>query len=296
MSGLNCKIKKECPDRHPPLCKNFVKNTCGFLVGSKFIVYSNCAFFHPPGVNQEPTSINSVMLTTTATVQNTPQDARSEIAPGVNQEPTSINSVMLTTTATVQNTPQDARSEIAPGVNQEPTSINSVMLTTTATVQNTPQDARSEIEVKSGISPADQVTKQLSDLDSKIVKMEQNISMLADKIANMESKFSQVDEAIKQVDSMQTNQANQDLRQEMDKMKADITDKVDRVGTELNSLAEKVTVMKNDLRDEMYTIEYDIIEKSLLWYEIEDPEGKFLKLLEPQVHKMVKEYQQLHKT
>jgi len=230
MSGLNCKIKKECPDRHPPLCKNFVKNTCGFLVGNKFIVYSNCAFFHPPGGNQEPTSINSVMLTTTATVQNTPQDARSEI------------------------------------------------------------------EVKSDISPADQVTKQLSDLDSKIVKMEQNISMLADKIANMESKFSQVDEAIKQVDSMQTNQANQDLRQEMDKMKADITDKVDRVGTELNSLAEKVTVMKNDLRDEMYTIEYDIIEKSLLWYEIEDPEGKFHKLLEPQVHKMVKEYQQLHKT
>ena len=139
ISGLNCKIKKECPDRHPPLCKNFVKNTCGFLVGSKFIVYSNCAFFHPPGVNQEPTSINSVMLTTTATAQNTPQDARSEI------------------------------------------------------------------EVKSGISPADQVTKQLSDLDSKIVKMEQNISMLADKIANMESKFSQVDEAIKQSDSTQTN-------------------------------------------------------------------------------------------
>merc|ERR1711983_74562 len=54
-------------------------------------------------------------------------------------------------------------------------------------------------------SPADQVTKQLSDLDSKIVKIEQNMSLLADKIANMESKFSQVDEAIKQVDSMQTN-------------------------------------------------------------------------------------------
>ena len=138
MSGLNCKIKKECPDRHPPLCKNFVKNTCGFLVGNKFIVYSNCAFFHPPGVNQEPTSINSVMLTTTATAQNTPQDARSEI------------------------------------------------------------------EVKSGISPADQVTKQLSDLDSKIVKMEQNMSMLADKMANMDSKFSQVDEVIKQFDSIDT--------------------------------------------------------------------------------------------
>ena len=195
MSGLNCKIKKECPDRHPPLCKNFVKNTCGFLVGSKFIVYSNCAFFHPPGVNQEAPSTSSVMLTTTAPAQNTPQDARSEI------------------------------------------------------------------EVKSGISPADQVTKQLSDLNSKIIKMEQNLSLLADKMVNMDSKIklieestkkidtmdtkiSQVDEAIKQSDSMQTNQANQDLRQEMDRMKTDITDKVDRVGTELNSLVEKVTYMK----------------------------------------------------
>jgi len=254
MSGLNCKIKKECPDRHPPLCKNFVKNTCGFLVGNKFIVYSNCAFFHPPGGNQEPTSINSVMLTTTATVQNTPQDARSEI------------------------------------------------------------------EVKSDISPADQVTKQLSDLDSKIVKMEQNISMLADKIANMESKFSQVDEAIKQSDSMQTNQANQDLRQEMDKMNTDITDKVDRVGTELNSLVEKVTFMKNEIKqdlkqemdkmktyinkevddvfEEMQKGETSIRETTpyMLCHEISKEDGSFSKALQTQIHKIVKEYQQLHRT
>merc|ERR1712130_445177 len=151
-------------------------------------------------------------------------------------------------------------------------------------------------QVDEAIKQVDSMQTNQANQDLRQEMVNQNISMLADKIANMESKFSQVDEAIKQVDSMQTNQANQDLRQEMDKMKADITDKVDRVGTELNSLAEKVTVMKNDLRDEMYTIEYDIIEKSLLWYEIEDPEGKFLKLLEPQVHKMVKEYQQLHKT
>jgi len=243
MSGLNCKIKKECPDRHPPLCKNFVKNTCGFLVGSKFIVYSNCAFFHPPGVNQEPTSINSVMLTTTATVQNTPQDARSEI------------------------------------------------------------------EVKSGISPADQVTKQLSDLNSKIIKMEQNLSLLADKMVNMDSKIklieestkkidtmdtkiSQVDEAIKQSDSMQTNQANQDLRQEMDSMKTDITDNNYR----LNRLVEKVTFIKNDLRQKMDTMEDDIIEKipSMIWFEIRNGET-VLPELQTQIHKIVKEYQQLHK-
>ena len=270
MSGLNCKIKKECPDRHPPLCKNFVKNTCGFLVGSKFIVYSNCAFFHPPGVNQEPTSINSVMLTTTATVQNTPQDARSEI------------------------------------------------------------------EVKSGISPADQVTKQLSDLNSKIIKMEQNLSLLADKMVNMDSKIklieestkkidtmdtkiSQVDEAIKQSDSMQTNQANQDLRQEMDRMKTDITDKVDRVGTELNSLVEKVTFMKNEIKqdlkqemdkmttyinnevddvfEEMQKYETSIRETIpyMLCHEISKEDGRFSKALQTQIHKIVKEYQQLHK-
>ena len=82
MSGPNCTIKNQCPDRHPPLCKNFVKNTCGFFVGNKFIVFSNCAFLHPPEVNQVPPSTSSVMLTTTApntiiaTAQNTPQDAR----------------------------------------------------------------------------------------------------------------------------------------------------------------------------------------------------------------------------
>ena len=50
MSGPNCTIKNQCPDRHPPLCKNFVKNTCGFFVGNKFIVFSNCAFSHPVNV------------------------------------------------------------------------------------------------------------------------------------------------------------------------------------------------------------------------------------------------------
>merc|ERR1712173_126257 len=200
-----------------------------------------------------------------------------------------------------------------------------------ATVQNTPQDARSEIEVKSGISPADQVTKQLSDLDSKIIKMEQNISMLADKIANMESKFSQVDEAIKQVDGMQTSldhlandfnhqatnikdlqekissnaeeinlfqglqdiveylekevecggdsrlakilkkEIKQDLRQEMDIIKTDITDKVDRAGTELKCLVEMIIDMKTAIKIN----------------------EKMLAELHPQ---MVKEYQQLHRT
>jgi len=242
MSGLNCKIKKECPDRHPPLCKNFVKNTCGFLVGSKFIVYSNCAFFHPPGVNQEPTSINSVMLTTTATVQNTPQDARSEI------------------------------------------------------------------EVKSGISPADQVTKQLSDLDSKIVKMEQNISMLADKIANMESKFSQVDEAIKQVDSMQTSLDHlaNDFNHQATNIK-DLQEKISSNAREINlfqGLQDIVEYLekevecggdsrlakilkkeiKQDLRQEMDIIKTDITNKV---------ERKMLAELHPQ---MVKEIQQLHET
>ena len=50
MSGPNCTIKNQCPDRHPPLCKNFVKNTCGFFVDNKFIMFVNCAFFHPANV------------------------------------------------------------------------------------------------------------------------------------------------------------------------------------------------------------------------------------------------------
>ena len=113
MSGPNCTIKNQCPDRHPPLCKNFVKNTCGFFVGNKFIVFSNCAFFHPPGVNQVPPSTSSVMLTTTApntiiatapaTGQNTPPDARSEIE--VNSGISPANQVNSTTKDVVEENP-----------------------------------------------------------------------------------------------------------------------------------------------------------------------------------------------
>merc|ERR1712045_880064 len=110
--------------------------------------------------------------------------------------------------------------------------------------------------------------------------MEQNISMLADKIANMESKFSQVDEAIKQSDSMQTNQANQDLKQEMDKMKTYINNEVD------------------DVLEEMYRIETSIRETIpyMLCHEISKEDGSFSKALQTQIHKIVKEYQQLHRT
>ena len=149
MSGPNCTIKNQCPDRHPSLCKNFVKNTCGFFVGNKFIVVSKCAFFHPPGVNQVPPSTSSVMLTTTAPAQNTPQDARSEI------------------------------------------------------------------EVNSGTSPANQITKELSDLNSKIVKLEQNLSLLADKMVNMDSKIKLIEESTKKIDNMDTkiNQVGEAIKQ-----------------------------------------------------------------------------------
>ena len=50
MSGPNCPLKNQCPYRHPPLCKNFVKNRCGFFVDNKFIMFANCAFFHPVNV------------------------------------------------------------------------------------------------------------------------------------------------------------------------------------------------------------------------------------------------------
>ena len=86
--------------------------------------------------------------------------------------------------------------------------------------------------------------------------------------------------------------------QEMGRLKTDITDKVDRVGTELNSLVEKVTFMKNEIKQKMYRMETDIIEKVsyMFWYEITEEEGRLSKALQPQIHKMVKEYQQLHKT
>ena len=222
MSGLNCKIKKECPDRHPPLCKNFVKNTCGFLVGSKFIVYSNCAFFHPPGVNQEPTSINSVMLTTTATVQNTPQDARSEI------------------------------------------------------------------EVKSGISPADQVTKQLSDLNSKIIKMEQNLSLLADKMVNMDSKIKLIEESTKKIDTMDTkiSQVDEAFKQfdSIDskiKLSEEATKKITNIET-------KVTMLEGRVESMDFCLSMDNGRLTKL-------ENKQSSAAPEDLHKMIKEYQQLHK-
>ena len=245
------------------------------------------------------------------------------------------------------------------------TAPNTIIATAPATAQNTPQDARSEIEVNSGTSPANQVTKQLSDLNSKIVKIEQNLSLLADKMANMDAKIDQVEEAIKQSDSMQTNldqlandfnhqsgnikdlqekvssntgeincykglqeiveylekevecgadsklaktlknEIKQDLRQEMGRMKTDITDKVDRVGTELNSLVEKVTYMKASIK--INSCRLQIISKATeTWFNpaINHPmkmlggfngeirnEERMLSELHPQIHKMVKEYQ-----
>ena len=180
MSGPNCTIKNQCPDRHPPLCKNFVKNTCGFFVGNKFIVFSNCAFFHPPGVNQVPPSTSSVMLTTTA--PNT-----------------------ITAPATGQNTPPENITEDTQVIPKQNNKLGLSWWPFLPQNKNQVSNAKSEIEVNSGISPANQVTKQLSDLNSKIVKIEQNLSLLADKMANMDAKINQVEEAIKQSDSMQTN-------------------------------------------------------------------------------------------
>ena len=63
----------------------------------------------------------------------------------------------------------------------------------------------------------------------------------------------------------------QDLRQEMDIIKTDITDKVDRAGTELNCLVEMIIDMKAAIKIN----------------------ERMLAELHPQ---MVKEYQQLHRT
>merc|ERR1711978_704690 len=67
------------------------------------------------------------------------------------------------------------------------------------------------------------------------------------------------------------NEIKQDLRQEMDIIKTDITDKVDRAGTELNCLVEMIIDMKTAIKIN----------------------EKMLAELHPQ---MVKEYQQLHRT
>merc|ERR1712130_417365 len=150
----------------------------------------------------------------------------------------------------------------------------------------------------------------------KIIKMEQNLSLLADKMVNMDTKISQVDEAFKQFDSIDSKiklseeatkkitniegkvtrlesmegclamdnrrlmkledlffdkSISQDLRQEMDIIKTDITDKVGRAGTELNCLVEMIIDMKTAIKIN----------------------EKMLAELHPQ---MVKEYQQLHRT
>ena len=51
--GPNCS-NSHCEQRHPPLCKNFVKGKCGFHLNGQFIRFSKCAFFHPAKVNIKP--------------------------------------------------------------------------------------------------------------------------------------------------------------------------------------------------------------------------------------------------
>ena len=142
MSGPNCTIKNRCPDRHPPLCKNFLKNTCGFFVDSKFIVFSNCAFLHPPEVNQVPPSTNSVMLTTTAP----------------------------TAPATGQSTQPENITEDTQRIPKQNNKLGLSWWPSLPQNENQVSNAKSEVEVNSGKSPADQVTKELSDLNSKIAK------------------------------------------------------------------------------------------------------------------------------
>merc|ERR1711978_866944 len=113
-------------------------------------------------------------------------------------------------------------------------------------------------------------------MDSKIKLIEESTK----KIDTMDTKISQVDEAIKQSDSMQTNQANQDLKQEMDKMKTYINNEVDDVFEEMQK-------METSIRE---TIPY------MLCHEISKEDGSFSKALQTQIHKIVKEYQQLHRT
>ena len=96
----------------------------------------------------------------------------------------------------------------------------------------------------------------------------------------------------------------------MGRLKTDITDKVDRVGTELNCLVEKVTSMKASIK--INSCRLQIISKATeTWFNpaINNPmemlggfngeirnEERMLPELHPQINKMVKEYQQLHKT
>ena len=183
----------------PPTVQKKFKNTCGFLVGNKFIVFSNCAFLHPPEVNQVPPSTSSVMLTTTA-----------------------------------PNT-----------------------ITAPATGQNTPPDAKSEIEINSGTSPANQITKELSDLTSKIVKLEQNLSLLADKMANMDTKIKFIEESTKKIDNMDTkiNQVDEAIKQfdSMDtrtKLIEEVTKKIANMETKVTMLEERVDfdVLSSDRR------------------------------------------------
>ena len=51
--GPNCS-NSNCEQRHPPFCKNFVKGKCGFHLNGQFIMFSKCAFFHPPKVSIKP--------------------------------------------------------------------------------------------------------------------------------------------------------------------------------------------------------------------------------------------------
>ena len=105
--------------------------------------------------------------------------------------------------------------------------------------ENQVSNAKSEVEVNSGISPADQVTKELSDLNSKIVKLEQNLSLLADKMVNMDSKIKFIEESTKKIDNMDTkiNQVGEAIKQS------------DSMQTNLDQLANDFNHQSGNIKD-----------------------------------------------
>jgi len=233
--------QKSCELRHPPKCELYLQGWCGWVTKEGIPKrYKYCSYFHSPEVNQVPPSTSSVMLTTTA--PNT-----------------------ITAPATGQNTPPENITEDTQMIPKQNNMLGLSWWPSLPQNKNQVSNAKSEIEVNSGISPANQVIKELSDLNSKIVKIEQNLSLLADKMANMDTKIKFIEESTKKIDNMDTkiNQVDEAIKQ-FDSMDTR-TKLIEEVTKKIANMETRVTMLEGRVENNTFSTDSNDIRIGKLW-------------------------------
>ena len=312
--GQLCLQKSSCQFRHVKLCPLFPK--CGFInAAGTFTQFPTCSFYHPPPPSTTPSPHPEVTLDNrVSNLENLVHQLSTRLADvsaeldAVKKETTSKSNAKEKPTKSwwpfkfsEQQTGVTTENEINSGTDSE-AGLNEGPLLQIFPLKDTSTQTAGE---SSTIMDINKLKTKVDNLE-EIVRHQSDNYNLKTRVDNLEKLVRHQSNSTDSILAKTLeNEIKQDLRQEMGRLKTDITDKVDRVGTELNSLVEKVTYMKASIK--INSCRLQIISKATeTWFNpaINNPmemlggfngeirnEERMLSELHPQIHKMVKEYQ-----